>query len=895
MTKRDEWPLHTAYFLDCLIEGKQNDPEESRDVWDQKSIAESVLDTTPSTLHRWGSSGKIRSEAFRLANKIVMAQQKPNDWDGASISAFEESFHFLKSVENGSANPDAPIPEMALESLLRRGAIAPEARPVARNIRRIIKNPAPNSNKVSAEPANSNPKTTGAEKAISRNQSGEEIEKPDPLILNDPPKSNNVSHYANRLIKELPGREKQWDKLKTFLEPADQRFVWCQIAGIAGQGKSRMAIELVFEARKRGWRAGFLMGKHLENYLIHSNDWVPASPTLIVIDYVVGNLSGVRQLHNKLTFFDSFFENDVRLLLVERQRWDRAGGNETRGENSNLSERAGWYMALTERSDGNDPDIVASRYLDGVVELLGLNDDQLIQLVSGVFSELSDDDTKVLPSSERVLSTLKKMDGHGRPLYAYLLAQAYVAGVVRPEWTSSDLLRWIIDTDQSRRWAAVYDESLPERGNDDDPAMRLALLATICSEIDCRKLGQKPELKRISSKTRLQALCLTANESGVAERGGDQIIRKLEPDLLGEWFVLDAISSGANVERLLSEAWELSSANTAAFLERTIVDFPDHPSTAMVVDLAPRSNDAQAAYKLSSAILVDAYLRTRTLPTDFLFGILEEAAAEKHLPAMDRLAYCLCNGRGTFQDKARAFQLWQEAATEGYFMAVANVAVCFQYGIGCKKDIKEALKYYEAAAKQNNGWAMANIGLCYKYGDGYPVNPRLAIDWLNRSVEHSDGWGAANLGKCYEDGFGVKQDIPKAITLYRDAVSLGDGRGMAFLGECHETGKGVNQSLTMAIELYREGVKAFDGDAMTKLGLLYFWGRGVTLSKWNAVALFSRGAKVGSGIAFFELGRCFEHGIVVRKDKEKALEYYRKSAGYYYEEAESSIARLMVE
>ena len=103
----------------------------------------------------------------------------------------------------------------------------------------------------------------------------------------------------------------------------DQRFCWWQIAGDGGQGKSRLALELI-ERYGEDWHAGFLRGHDLFQV-----DWAAVQferPTLIVIDDVAAPKKAdavgraIRALYDRFGAAQSTNPGEPRgrLLIVER-------------------------------------------------------------------------------------------------------------------------------------------------------------------------------------------------------------------------------------------------------------------------------------------------------------------------------------------------------------------------------------------------------------------------------------------------------------------------------------------------------------------------------------------------------------------------------------------------
>ncbi|AGA92304.1 hypothetical protein Thimo_3648 [Thioflavicoccus mobilis 8321] len=98
-----------------------------------------------------------------------------------------------------------------------------------------------------------------------------------------------------------------------------------QIAGVGGQGKSRLGYELVLWAKERNWQAGLLDTDALDAFGGHWPNWQPKRPHLLVLDYVVGREDKIQPAIQTLAQRADELRRPVRLLLLERQRWDRGG------------------------------------------------------------------------------------------------------------------------------------------------------------------------------------------------------------------------------------------------------------------------------------------------------------------------------------------------------------------------------------------------------------------------------------------------------------------------------------------------------------------------------------------------------------------------------------------
>ncbi len=103
------------------------------------------------------------------------------------------------------------------------------------------------------------------------------------------------------------GRKAEFKELNEFLDD-ERAFLWWQISGDAGAGKSRLALKVVKERSKYGWEAGFL--PFLDDASIQKFSKANIdTPTLIVIDASEVSLSA----GNLQAFFSTY--GTIRPLL----------------------------------------------------------------------------------------------------------------------------------------------------------------------------------------------------------------------------------------------------------------------------------------------------------------------------------------------------------------------------------------------------------------------------------------------------------------------------------------------------------------------------------------------------------------------------------------------------
>ncbi len=236
-------------------------------------------------------------------------------------------------------------------------------------------------------------------------------------------RGENTNYYANAVL-DVIGRDKQKAHLKAFLG-CDKNVAWFQLAGVAGQGKSRLAFDLIKDAQKMGWHAGFFTENDIRFFGDHWRDWQPDKPYLFVFDYVIGREQKIKPILQTLFYRQDKYRHNIRILLVERQPWNQGNvikkldhtDKDKSWELISTSNKAPWFLRLREVDDPEGERLKPCRFENGVEELKELDQEDLVTIVkqlSGKELTLSDDALK---------QTLERIDDTGRPLYAYLLAQ----------------------------------------------------------------------------------------------------------------------------------------------------------------------------------------------------------------------------------------------------------------------------------------------------------------------------------------------------------------------------------------------------------------------------------------------------------------------------------------
>ena len=181
------------------------------------------------------------------------------------------------------------------------------------------------------------------------------------------------------------------------------------------------------------------------------------------------------------------------------------------------------------------------------------------------------------------------------------------------------------------------------------------------------------------------------------------------------------------------------------------------------------------------------------------FRYFLKAADKGHVGAMNMVATCYGNGRGTDNDLEKAFEYYLKAANLGNEDAIFATALSYQQGHGTDTNYKEAFNWYKKSAERGNTNAMNNIGAMYQEGNGVGKDKEEAFKWFMKAAKKDNPFSQRVVGDCYRDGDGVEVDKTKAFEWYKKGAENGDKIAMNRLGGCYLEGIGVPKDVDLAI------------------------------------------------------------------------------------------------
>jgi len=348
----------------------------------------------------------------------------------------------------------------------------------------------------------------------------------------------------------LHGRDPERALLDHFLK-TDRQLAWWIVTGPGGMGKSRLALDCCLR-HQEDWDVGFLSEDSTHGWW---NDWTPDAPTLIVVDYLFRLAPDIAKAISKLEDHRRSLPHPVRFLLLEREArgpwWDRFSAAQTGVSESHVRDA----RHKTPAPELDLPPLETSAIRETFHDVFAKSDPPRLT---------SDSDL------DRLAEAFTKVDPKRRPLFAAFAAEAVAdtptgAGPLRA-WSPDDLAEAVVRRERERRWRHI----IP----DDEKRWRfenLILLATLTRGLSLKDALAAESLGGLLPK-RSEFADGAAYRALVGAGAGDTLA-PLEPDVVGEFFILQRLEELSERSDFLEVAWRLDPASVAMMTLMTLTDF----------------------------------------------------------------------------------------------------------------------------------------------------------------------------------------------------------------------------------------------------------------------------------------------------------------------------------
>ena len=315
------------------------------------------------------------------------------------------------------------------------------------------------------------------------------------------------------------------------------------------------------------------------------------------------------------------------------------------------------------------------------------------------------------------------------------------------------------------------------------------------------------------------------------------------------------------------------------------------------------------------------------------FEWFERSAKQKNKFAQFSLANLYYYGSGVEKDLSQAFLWYQRSSSQGQPYAAYSIAQMYRYGEYVTKDNDTAQRYYKQALSgflKIESDDMANddffykLGQMFKLGLGTNSDVTKAIEYFKRSAEMNNKNGLFEYGKALLIGEHIPQDTDSAVKLLEKAVKLKNSNAKRFLALEYISGEHLEQDIEKGIALLTECADSGDVIASYRLGKIYLQGeimpqnldkaeRYLLLvedneyTQYALAKLYLQEEKydIQKAVNYFEncaaknhwasyqLGRIYLFGAKdIERDKEKAIEWFTKSANDGNEYAQAMLDNI---
>lgn len=426
-------------------------------------------------------------------------------------------------------------------------------------------------------------------------------ETPTPTIQLDPKHENKPQSLENPKENTLFFSQQADDfvgrtvLLQTFLDefldmsrPKDGApwFRWALLYGDAGSGKSRFALELLkrFSRKYKKAKCGFADKDEYDSEVRISTpkiqNWNHKGPAFFVLDYA-GSTGNLRDVIKSLVERAEFLRQPMRLLLLERKNF-----GEWADELKSTSD-ATLFLDQTRFDDE------ASLSSEGIgIKLRRIDDRAITEIIRKRIEAkrpLAETET-----DDYLIEQLDHFDEDHRPLFAAMVGEELAKSIPNTNLAfdqvkernalRNDLLRRYITRERDEFWTSPADKL-------DGPSSRvrhenLLCLSTFCRGVPFDVLDRARETDGFELPThesfeekRYVRMTGKSGASSLARRLIESaFLPFLEPDFVGEWFVLQKIKDSyrGNVKKnFIQCGWDLRPEGVVQFVRQCHQNYPD--------------------------------------------------------------------------------------------------------------------------------------------------------------------------------------------------------------------------------------------------------------------------------------------------------------------------------
>jgi hypothetical protein len=392
-------------------------------------------------------------------------------------------------------------------------------------------------------------------------------------------KKNHKSpfHYLNSDLG-FYGRDAEAEVFEAFLADARQTLTLA-VTGAGGSGKSKFIFELTGKSfGDDNWKFVYLDELLINDFSSSAySNYLYAQPVCLIIDYAGRYCEEIGRLIRHIENTDpSLLASKVRFLLIERQGIAYYGNHE-----DSSAIYPDWFQRIVNACGGS-----LELYDNGFLELGELSDDCLKAIALdyrnnegiGVLRKYNGDMDAFEQEWGKITDMLNRRGVLTakvrtiRPLIVLFMVDSSIRNLDFYKWDIDDILRNIIGRYKQHWLENLCANDIPLC----NALKRLLMYSTACEswEVGASVNGFEKETGLLNAlgKKALSEILPYINEYDVYESK----ILAFEPDLLGEFFVLEMLKDIANREEFnatVKHFWEANADSFAFFLQMCVDDY----------------------------------------------------------------------------------------------------------------------------------------------------------------------------------------------------------------------------------------------------------------------------------------------------------------------------------
>ena len=194
-----------------------------------------------------------------------------------------------------------------------------------------------------------------------------------------------------------------------------------------------------------------------------------------------------------------------------------------------------------------------------------------------------------------------------------------------------------------------------------------------------------------------------------------------------------------------------------------------------------------------------------------------------------------------------------------------------------RREMKEAKERFDAGIRNpSTASGYYEMGMYCQKGDGYYTYPKEAAEYFQKAAEKEHVDAQYQLACAYYSGDGVRKNEEICVNWLKKAASKSHKEATELLGGILEKQRIKREKAEFKNHL-RQAEKG-DCYAQSRVAELYIEGIGVKKDVQKAIEWYEKAAESDEGYAARELAKIYSAGEIVEKDEERAA-YWRMVGG----------------